>query len=53
MHARAAGAGASLLANGIQFIKDDDMEAAVGSQLVTGRVKTDKSCSALKNTNLV
>lgn len=33
VHARAAGARASLLADGIQLIEDDDMEAAVGSQL--------------------
>lgn len=36
VHARAAGTGASLLADGIQLIKDDNMEAAVGSQLETG-----------------
>lgn len=35
VHARAAGARASLLADGIQLIKDDDMEATVGSQLET------------------
>lgn len=39
VHARAAGARASLFADGIQLIKDDDMESAVGSQLETGRVK--------------
>lgn len=33
VHARAAGTRASLLADGIQLIEDDDMEAAVGSQL--------------------
>lgn len=31
--ARAAGAGASLLADGVQLVEDDDMKAAVGSQL--------------------
>lgn len=39
VHARAAGARASLLADGIQFIKDDDVEAAVGSQLETDSKK--------------
>lgn len=38
VHARAAGARASLLADGIQLIKDDDMEATVGSQLEKGQV---------------
>lgn len=33
VHARAAGARASLLADGVQLIKDDDMQAAVCSQL--------------------
>lgn len=33
MHARAAGARASLLADGVQLVKDDDVEAAVCSQL--------------------
>lgn len=38
VHARAAGTCASLFADGIQLIKDDDMEAAVGSQLETSGV---------------
>lgn len=38
VHARAAGARASLLADGIQLIKDDDMETTVGSELETGPV---------------
>lgn len=38
VHARAAGACASLLADGIQLIKDNDMKATVGSQLETCRV---------------
>lgn len=33
VHARAAGTSASLLADGIQLIKDDDMQAAIGPQL--------------------
>lgn len=33
VHACAAAACASLLADGVKLIKDDDMEAAVGSQL--------------------
>lgn len=37
VHARAAGARASLLADGIQLVEDDDMEPAVGSQLGTDR----------------
>lgn len=36
VHARAAGARASLLADGVQLVKDDDVEAAVCSQL--GRI---------------
>lgn len=40
VHARAAGARASLLADGVQLVKDDDVEAAVCSQL--GK-KTQKS----------
>lgn len=36
MYACAAGTCTSLLADGIQLIKDNDMEAAVGSQLKTG-----------------
>lgn len=33
VHARAAGARASLLADGVQLVEDDDVEAAVCSQL--------------------
>jgi len=40
VHARAAGARASLLADGVQLVKDDDVEAAVGSQLQTSRVSS-------------
>ena len=44
MHACAAGARASLLADGVQLVEDDDMEPAVGSQLGTDRwsLKTDQ-----------
>lgn len=42
VHARAAGARASLLADGVQLIKDDDMEAAVGSQLGQVSVTNDQ-----------
>lgn len=33
VHSRAAGARSSLLTDGVQLIKDNDMEAAVGPQL--------------------
>lgn len=36
VHPRAAGARSSLLADGVQLVEDDDVEAAVGSQLATG-----------------
>lgn len=36
VHARAAGARASLLADGVQLVEDDDVQAAVCSQL--GRI---------------
>lgn len=39
VHACAAGARASLLADGVQLVEDDDMEPAVGSQLGTGQVE--------------
>lgn len=42
VHACAAAAGASLLADGIKLIKDDDMEAAVGSQLEQIELKKKK-----------
>lgn len=39
VNACAAGACASLLADGVQLIKDDDMQAAVCSQLGQGDLK--------------
>lgn len=42
VHTRAAAACASLLADGIKLIKDDDMEAAVGSQLE--QIELKKKC---------
>lgn len=46
VHARAARTRSPLLANGIQLIKNDDVKAAVGSQLVVAAMKRAKHVKA-------